>query len=62
MAVYSKIRVTKDHGYFRVGEILDVWDIIPDILQPKKVAFLIIPPKNYTIPKENTEWYPPPSK
>jgi len=49
-------RVIKNHGYFKVGEVLDVLDVIPYAYRPDETQYLVIAGGN-TIPRENIEWH-----
>jgi hypothetical protein len=52
----SVARVIKPHGYFKVGDLIEIVDLMAHPLHPHRVEFLITRVKGWTIPRECIEW------
>jgi hypothetical protein len=50
------LRVIKAYGYFKVGDIVSVVDLVADSVHQHKVLFFVTSIKGWTIPRECVEW------
>jgi hypothetical protein len=54
--MHSYVIMISSHGFYTVGDVIPVFDIVEDRYDRHKVAFVITKERN-TIPREKFTWY-----